>query len=192
MCLEWRENFVHVLVAKYWQVGIYSAALPKLVIVSKWFGKPVWYVGMYTTANVRCQSIRRSELMQFKLYYNRKGWMLTITSLFSSCELYYWWDSSERWDKPEGRKSRNLYWQDLGHNLWHILGQPWSSGGMQATWILFKWLVSLHPSCMVLKWEFFYSCTIICKCLLWTWHWSLTSWPTWLHWQWTDFAQLLT
>ena len=75
--------------------------------------------------------------------------------VFSSfSKLYRWPNTSERWDNYDRGESGNLLWQDLGHHLWHKLGLPWCSGGMQTTRIPFNRWVAIYA--------FIYMCVCVC------------------------------
>ena len=59
----------------------------------------------------------------------------------SSIKLLWWPDPLERRIDSKRRKSGDLFWESLGHYLWHTVGLSWSSSGMQTTRLYSTWWV---------------------------------------------------
>ena len=53
-------------------------------------------------------------------------------------------------------------------------------------------MLDLKSSWNAINIYYAYRGTITSICLLWTWNWSCTSWPTWLHWKRASLAQLFS
>ena len=59
----------------------------------------------------------------------------------SSCKLLSRPDPFERRVESKRRTSGDLLWKSLGHHLWHTVGQPWCSGGLQTVRVYSLWWV---------------------------------------------------
>ena len=82
----------------------------------------------------------------------------------SSCKLLSRPDSFERRVESKRRTSGDLLWKSLGHYLWHTVGQPWCSSGLQTVrvyslwWVMYT-LVAMYPRVYICIW-------VSCMCTL--------------------------
>ena len=82
----------------------------------------------------------------------------------SSCKLLSRPDPFERRVESERRTSGNLLWAGLGHYLWHTVGQPWCSSGLQTVRVYSLWWVMYT---LVVMYSRVYICIwVSCMCML--------------------------